>query len=42
MTETQKERQSNSFRRKLGNAIYTVRVHFGKGTARSLRIECKG
>ena len=28
MTETKNEQQSHSFKRKLGNTTYTVKVHF--------------
>lgn len=30
MTETQNEQQPHSFKRKLGNTTYTVKVHFSK------------
>ena len=32
MTETKNEQQPHSFKRRLGNITYTVKVHFSKDT----------
>lgn len=37
MAETQNEQQSNSFKRKLRNATYTVKVHFSKNTDKTFK-----
>lgn len=34
MTETKNEQQTYSFKRKLGNTTYTVKVHFSRDTDR--------
>jgi len=37
MAETKNEQQNNSFKRKLGNTTYTVKVHFSKNTDKTFR-----
>jgi hypothetical protein len=37
MAETKKEQQLHSFKRKLGNATYTVKVHFSKDTDKNFK-----
>ncbi|NBJ94803.1 hypothetical protein D5281_20035 [bacterium 1xD42-62] len=39
MAETKNEQQPHSFKRKLGNTTYTVKVHFSKDTDKPLRTE---
>lgn len=41
MAETKNEQQPQSFKRKLGNTAYIVKVHFSKELIKPLRIECK-
>ena len=40
MAEIKNEQQSNSFKRKLGNTTYTVKMHFSKDTDKTFKI-CK-
>ncbi len=37
MAETQNEQQTHSFKRKLGNTTYTVKVHFSKDTDKTFK-----
>ena len=37
MAETQNEQQPHSFKRKLGNTTYTVKVHFSKDTDKTFQ-----
>ena len=37
MAETKNEQQPNSFKRKLGNTTYTVKVHFNKDTNKTFK-----
>ena len=37
MTETQNGQQPHSFKRKLGNTTYTVKVHFSKDTDKTFK-----
>ncbi|MDE7188387.1 MAG: transposon-encoded TnpW family protein [Lachnospiraceae bacterium] len=37
MTETKNEQQPYSFKRKLGNTTYTVKVHFSKDTDKAFK-----
>ena len=37
MAETQNEQQPHSFKRKLGNTTYTVKVHFSKDTDKTFK-----
>ena len=37
MAETKNEQQPHSFKRKLGNTTYTVKVHFSKDTDKTLK-----
>lgn len=37
MTEIKKEQQPHSFKRKLGNTTYTVKVHFSKDTDKTFK-----
>ena len=37
MTENKNEQQTPSFRRKLGNTTYTVKVHFNKDTDKTFK-----
>ena len=37
MAETKNEQQPHSFKRKLGNTTYTVKVHFSKDTDKTFR-----
>lgn len=37
MTETKNEQHTPSFKRKLGNTTYTVKVHFSKDTDKTFK-----
>lgn len=37
MAETKNEQQLHSFKRKLGNTTYTVKVHFSKDTGKTFK-----
>lgn len=37
MTETKNEQHTQSFKRKLGNTTYTVKVHFSKDTDKTFK-----
>ncbi len=37
MAETKNEQQPHSFKRKLGNTTYTVKVHFSKDTDKTFK-----
>ena len=37
MTETKNEQQPHSFKRKLGNTTYTVKLHFSKDTDKTFK-----
>ncbi len=37
MAETKNEQQPHSFKRKLGNITYTVKVHFSKDTDKTFK-----
>ena len=37
MAETKNEQQPHSFKRKLGNTTYTVKVHFSKDTNKTFK-----
>ena len=37
MTEAKNEQQPHSFKRKLGNTTYTVKVHFSKDTDKTFK-----
>ncbi len=37
MAETKNEKQPHSFKRKLGNTTYTVKVHFSKDTDKTFK-----
>ncbi|MDE6389235.1 MAG: transposon-encoded TnpW family protein [Lachnospiraceae bacterium] len=37
MAETKNEQQPHSFKRKLGNTTYTVKVHFSKNTDKTFK-----
>lgn len=37
MTENKNEKQTPSFKRKLGNTTYTVKVHFNKDTDKTFK-----
>ena len=41
MTETQNVQHTPSFKRKLENTTYTVKVHFNKDINKTFRAECK-
>ena len=41
MTENKNAQQTSSFRRKLGNTTYTVKVHFSKDTDKTFRTAFK-
>lgn len=37
MAEIQSEQQPHSFKRKLGNTTYTVKIHFSKNTDKTFK-----
>ncbi|MBD5152502.1 MAG: hypothetical protein HDT16_08540 [Oscillibacter sp.] len=41
MTETNNVQQTHSFKRKLGNTTYTVKVHFSKDTNMTFKEKTK-